>query len=78
MPPHIQVWQSESPTRHPESSLKSEIKGESSHTDTRCYTVAGVGRKVVGAGGSITEMQCCEDWVLLKYKDKSVNEREYM
>lgn len=43
--PHIQVLQSESPTMYPECRLKSEIKGESSHTDTRCYTGAGVGEK---------------------------------
>lgn len=74
--PHIQVLQSEPSTRHPESFLKNEIKGESSHTDTRGYTVAGAGGKVVGAGGSITQGQRCKDWVLPKHEDKSVNENE--
>lgn len=53
-----------------ESCVKSGIKEEPSHKDTRCYIGAEIAEVETreGAGGSITEMQCCKGWVLLEYK----------
>lgn len=76
MPLIFKFYNLNSPTMHLESCLKSEIKGESSHTDNRCYTGAGVGEKGGRAWRKHHWNVIFKDWVSLEYKKKSINEEE--